>query len=241
MTDARHYEHPKRIVRETRVERLRAKLPENSSWRRWFDRAALPIDEPTEFRVDAKTLSEQLTPTEADPSEKAARSQEILDEAQSIFQQAEDRAAGATSRATTLQEAVGIASTLLITGAGLIVGQSALHGIGWVVAFALLLLGATVSLVMSGLRALGAASTVHVWYRPTAGDIVKRSQLPASTARLELAGEILIDYGYNTKVAGWKVAYLDASAWWYRIALAFIVSIAMLVGIYAVFGASHGG
>jgi hypothetical protein len=93
---------------------------------------------------------------------------------------------------------------------------------------------------MSGLRALAAASTIHVWYRPTAGDIVKRSQLPDAVARTRLAAETLIDYGYNTKVAAWKVAHLDASALWYRIALAFIVSIAMLVGVYAVFGINHG-
>ena len=240
MAEEAPYAHPKRVVLQTRVERWRAKLQKDSRLRRLYDRAALPVDEPTEFRVDAHTLASQLMPKDGDPAARAARAADILQEAQGIFQQAEDRAAGATDRATTLQEAVGIAATLLIAGAGLIVGQSALQGLGWVIAFALLLLGATVTLVMSGLRALAAASTIHVWYRPTAGDIVKRSQLPEAVARTRLAAETLIDYGYNTKVAGWKVAHLNASAWWYRIALAFIVSIAMLVGIYALFGTNHG-
>lgn len=240
MAEEAPYAHPKRVVLQTRVERWRAKLQKDSRLRRLYDRAALPVDEPTEFRVDAHTLASQLMPKDGDPAARAARAADILQEAQGIFQQAEDRAAGATDRATTLQEAVGIAATLLIAGAGLIVGQSALQGLGWVIAFALLLLGATVTLVMSGLQALAAASTIHVWYRPTAGDIVKRSQLPEAVARTRLAAETLIDYGYNTKVAGWKVAHLNASAWWYRIALAFIVSIAMLVGIYALFGTNHG-
>jgi hypothetical protein len=87
-----------------------------------------------------------------------------LQEAQNIFQGAEDRAAGATARATTLQEAVGIAATLLITGAGLIVGQTALQGAGWVVLFAVLLFGATLALVMSGLRALG-SNCQMLWMR----------------------------------------------------------------------------
>jgi hypothetical protein len=139
-----------------------------------------------------------------------------------------------TARATTLQEAVGIAATLLIAGAGLIIGQSALRGAGWVVAFALLLFGATLSLVMSGLRALGAASTIHQWYEPTASDIIGRSQESELEARVELAASILWCYGYNSKVASWKVSYLGAAAWWYRIALALIVSIAMLVGVYAI-------
>lgn len=239
MADEAEYEHPKRKVRETWVERRRSKLSVDSKARQLFDRAALPVDEPTEFRIDAEALAQQLMPEQGDADETTARAKEILQEAQSIFQQAEDRAAGATTRATTLQGAVGIAATLLITGAGLIVGQSALQGLGWVIAFAVLLLGATVALAMSGVRALGAASAIHIWYRPTAGDIVRRSQLPPAIGRLELAAETLVDYGYNSKVAAWKVAYLDASAWWYRIALAFIVSIAMLVGVYAVFGANH--
>lgn len=235
------YKHPKRRVNPAnRVERLRAKLTEDSGPRRLFDVAALPVDEPTEFRLGLETLAEQLRPKDGDEAEKAARAEEILQEAQSIFQRAEDRAASATARATTLQEAVGIASTLLIAGAGLIVGQSALQGIGWVIGFAVLLAGATVALVMSGLRALGAASTIHVWYSPTASDIIERSQLAPLDARLNLAADTLISYGYNTKVAGWKVSYLGAAAWWYRIALAFIVSIAMLVGIYAVFATKQG-
>jgi hypothetical protein len=92
---------------------------------------------------------------------------------------------------------------------------------------------------MSGVRALGAASAIHAWYRPKAGDIVERSQLPQAEARLALAADTLVCYGYNTKAAAWKVSYLAAAAWWYRIALAFIVSMAMLVGVYAVFGVSH--
>ncbi len=188
------YTHPKRIVRQTRVERWRAKLPENSWRRRQFDRAALPVDEPTEFRGDGKTLARQLMPIDGTPAEKEARADEILREAQGIFQQAEDRAAGATSRATALADGVGIASAVLFAGAGFIIGQNALHGLGWVIAFALLLLGATVSLVMSGFRAVAASSTIHVWYRPTPEDIIHRSQRPRLLARLERAADNLVCY-----------------------------------------------
>ena len=192
------------------------------------------MDEPKEFTVDPNVLAKQLMPTNGSDADKATRAAEILQQAQSIYQEAEDRAAGVAARATTLQEAVGIAATLLITGAGLIVGQTALKGSVWVLVFAVFLFGATLSLVMSGLRALGAASTIHQWYRPTAGDIIEHAQLPEAEARLALAADLLYSYGYNSKVASWKVAYLGAAAWWYRIALAFIVSIAMLVGVYAV-------
>jgi hypothetical protein len=124
------YEHPKRKVASVnRVEQWRAKLPVRSKRRKLFDLAALPVDEPKEFRVDRKILARELMPRHGSTAEKTARAEEILREAESVYQQVEDRAAGATARATTLQEAVGIAATLLITGAGLIVGQSALHGV----------------------------------------------------------------------------------------------------------------
>jgi hypothetical protein len=237
---AAEYEHPKRKVPDNWVESLRNKLPEDS-WRRdRFDTLACPVAEPTEFRVAEPELVKQLMPTAGDKAEKADRAAEILQEARILYQGAEDRAAGVTGRATTLQEAVGIAATLLIAGAGLIVGQTALQGAWWVVLFAVLLFGATLSLVMSGLRALGAASTIHQWYEPSAKDIISRSQKPEVGARVELAASLLWCYGYNSKVASWKVSYLGAAAWWYRIALTFIVSIAMLVGVYAGVQTGHG-
>jgi hypothetical protein len=72
--------------------------------------------------------------------------------------------------------------------------------------------------------------------RPTATDIVRRSQLAPGEARVELAAETLIDSGYNAKIAAWKVAYLGAAAWRFRIALAPLLALAVFVGSYAVFG-----
>lgn len=145
---------------------------------------------------------------------------EILAEAREIYDRAEERAAGATTRATTLQGAVAIAGSLLLAGAELILDSTKVHETGWRVAFAATLLAAIVALVMSGVRALSATSTIHRWHRSTATDIVRRSQLSLTQARVQLAAETLADYGFNTKIAAWKVAYLGAAAWWFRIALA---------------------
>ena len=43
--------------------------------------------------------------------------------------------------------------------------------------------------------------------------------MPIAQARIELAAETLKDYGYNNKIANWKVAKLAAAAWWFRLAL----------------------
>jgi len=164
------------------------------------------------------------------------RAAEILAEARKIYDSAEERAAGATTRATTLQGAVAIAGSLLLAGAGLILDGTKVHGTGWRVAFAAALLAAIVALVMSGVRALSATSTIHRWHRPTATDIVRRSQLSLTQARVQLAAETLVDYGFNSKIAAWKVAYLGAAAWWFRIALAVLLALATIVCAYAIVG-----
>jgi hypothetical protein len=125
---------------------------------------------------------------------------------------------------------------LLLAGTALVFDQAKLHGTGWRIGFALLLLAVTVSLVMTGLRALSASSTIHRWHRPTAQNIVMRAQLPVPEANIRLAAETLVDYSYNTKIAAWKVAYLGAAAWWFRLALGTFVALAVLLAAYTVFG-----
>lgn len=218
------------------VERWRAKQPSGSWRRRLYDRLALPVDEPTEFLQGETALAAEIMPSSGDAEADAQRAAELLSEAQDLYARAEERADSATTRATTLQGAVAIAASLLLAGAGLVLDQAKLQGTGWRIVFALLLFGATFSLVMSGLRALGATSTIQVWHRPTATAIVRRAELSATEARIELAAETLVDYSFNTKIAAWKVAYLGAAAWWFRIALAALAVLALLVATYAVAG-----
>jgi hypothetical protein len=89
---------------------------------------------------------------------------------------------------------------------------------------------------MAGLRALGATSRIHVVHRPTPTNVIDRIAMDADAARVDLAAETLKDYGYNTKVADWKVAYLGAAAWWFRWALGFLLALAVALGAYAAFG-----
>ena len=218
------------------VEKWRAKQPAGSRRRTLFDRLALSVDEPTEFLQGEAALADDLRPDSGDTEIDARRAAELLDEAQEIYERAEDRAAGATTRATTLQGAVAIATSLLLAGAGLVLDRAKLQGTGWRIAFAVLLLAVTFSLVMTGLRALSATSTIHVWHRPTATGIVARAGRSETEARIALAAETLVDYSYNTKIAAWKVAYLGAAAWWFRLALAALAALALLVAAYAVAG-----
>jgi hypothetical protein len=219
---------------ENWVERLRARLPKGSHRRKLWNKLALPVNEPSEFLGEQEALIDQLTTHSGDPEKDLQRSAALLAEAQEIYERAEARAAGAQTRATTLQGAVAIAASLLLAGGALILDQTKLHGTGWRALFAVMLVAVTGALVMCGVRALSATSTIHRWHRPSADQIISRSQRYATQANIELAAETLQDYSYNTKIAAWKVAYLAAAAWWFRIALALILAMGVLIGTYTI-------
>jgi hypothetical protein len=211
------------------VERRRKKLPEDSLRRKLYDSFFLPLDPPTQFTGAREHLVEELMPRKGDEPDEE-RTKEVLVEAQGIYAAADARVEGAERRATTLQGAVAIAASLLLAGGALLADPSKVRGDGWRLAFALVLVTVVFCLVMSGARALAATSRIHVFHRPTAGDITRRSGLSLAEARIELAAETLRNYACNTKVADWKVA-----AWWFRLALVALLAVAVLLGLYGVF------
>lgn len=221
-----------------RLERLREKLPAGSWRRRLYDRFFLPLGPPTQFKGSRTELIASLGPHEkqGEPNENEERAKEILEEAQAIYDAADARIEGAHSRATTLQGAVAIATSLVLAGGALLADPSKVRGDGWRLAFAVGLLAVVFCLVMAGARSLAATSRIHVFHRPTASDITRRSKLPLMQARIELAAETLRNYACNTKVADWKVAYLGAAAWWFRFALLALLLLALLLAVYGVSG-----
>jgi hypothetical protein len=110
------------------------------------------------------------------------------------------------------------------------------QGDGWRIALAIGLVAVTFCLVVSGARALATTSRIHVYHAPTQTDILRRSGLPLPEARIELAAETLKDFGYNTKVANWKVAHLRAAAEWFNRGLIALLLLAAVLAAYGVFG-----
>jgi hypothetical protein len=219
------------------TDRVRERFPDGSRRRRLHDTAFLPIDPPTRFTEPHPELVERLTPRTTDGDIDEERTKEVLSEAQATFASADARIEGAERRATTLQGAVAIAASLVLAGGALLADASKVRGDGWRTVLAAFLVLTVVALVMAGLRALGATSRIHVVHRPTPTNIIERTATPATEARIDLAAETLKDYGYNSKVADWKVAYLGAAAWWFRWALAFLLALAVTLGAYVMFGA----
>lgn len=215
------------------VELWRIRLPEGTRRRRYYDTFFLPVYEPIEFTETHEELVRQLRPPTGTGAEE--RSKEILEEAQKAFAEAEARGEGAERRATTLQGAVAIATSVLLAGGALLSDPTKIHGGAWRVCLAIALFAVTGCLVMSGARALAATARIHVYHRPTPSAVLQRSQMDAVEARIELAAETLKDFGSNDQVAAWKIAYLGAAAWWFRGALASLLLLAALLAAYLAF------
>ena len=222
------------------IERVRSRLHEGSRGRALFDAAFLPLDPPGQFTEPHSQLVARLTPRDSSGAVDAARTHDILAEAQAIYASADERIDGVERRATTLLSAVAIATSLLLAGGALLADPTKVHGAGWRSALAACLTVTVISLAMAGARALGAMARIHVIHRPTSTLILDRTGTPATEARIDLAAETLKDFGFNTQVAAWKVAYLGAAAWWFRWALAALLTLTVALGVYAVFGSQDG-
>jgi hypothetical protein len=217
-------------------ERWRDKVREGTRLRRWYDSVFPSIEEPTAFTEPHDDIVIRLTPRKIAGQWDEERTEEILEEARSIFQQADERGQAAERRATTLQGAVAIAASLVLAGGALLADPAKVQGEGWRIACALGLVAVTFCFVMAGWRALATTSRIHVYHAPTQTDILRRSGLPLREARIELAAETLKDFGYNTKVANWKVAHLRAAAEWFSRGLIALLLLAVVLAAYGVFG-----
>jgi hypothetical protein len=179
-------------------ERWRHRFGEGNWLRRRYDSVFLPIAEPTAFTEPHEELVRLLTPRKTAGKWDEERTKEILDEAQSIFEQADERGQAAERRATTLQGAVAIAASLILAGGALLADPAKVQGDGWRIALAVGLVAVTFCLVVSGARALATTSRIHVYHAPTQTDVLRRSGLPLPEARIELAAEtplVLAAYG----------------------------------------------
>jgi hypothetical protein len=193
------------------------------------DRIFLPLRKPTKFR-DGAAIKRDLS-TDSEPL-----SAELLDQAREIFAASLARADGVERRATTLLGTVGIAASLSVAGAGLLLDGQKISGTTWRILVALGLLLTTGCFVMCGWRALQALSRLHRWSMPNDEDILRRRNLGVAKARIDLATSLLTSAGANEPVAEWKVAHLGAAAWWFLRALIALIATALVLVAYVAFG-----
>lgn len=196
------------------------------------DHLALPLEEYNEFAGTAEEVAAKLKT--ASPGVADA----ILAEAERVALEPFERAEGAERRATTLQGAIAIAASFGIAAGALLLDTNKIHSHEWRQAFAAISLGFVFCLVASGFRAVSAVYRVHRWSYPDSEKIFTRAQMDPSEAKTHRAASLLRTVSRNQAIARWKVAYMRAAAWWFRLALVFLLADALALLLYTFFGSS---
>jgi hypothetical protein len=130
----RHTQLPEKTDQSPDPRKIRVRRAKLAGWRRrLYDYIVVPAEVPEDFNQPLADLIDQLSPVD----EKTAAV--VLEEAEAIRNDAEDRIKGAERRATTLQGTVAIAASLVIGGAGLLLDPSKVSDRWWRIGFAVIL------------------------------------------------------------------------------------------------------
>lgn len=202
--------------------------PEEARTRRWWwNRLFVQVPAPTEFLQTKDELRELL-------SAQRDRSAQVLIEAKEQLARPFDTSDGVERRATTLQGAVAIAASFVLTGAGLLLDPTKIRSDNWRLALGALYALVIMSLVFSALRALRATSRVLVWHYPDGEDVLRRAAngQTASDYELAVAADFLYAAGRNASNARYKVAQMRAAGHWFALALAGLLATAVLLVTY---------
>ncbi len=160
----------------------------------------VPWDPPANFPQPVALLQTRLA------TSNEALADELLSDAERLFDEATASVDSIERRATTLQGGVAIAATVALTGGGLVLDPTKIHGDGWRTALALSLAALVLMLAMTALRALGATSRLGTFRTVSDEDIFARARMSnVADAKTSRAGYLLHAYGRNAEVAQVKV------------------------------------
>lgn len=188
----------------------------------------VPMDPPERFPQTIEWLREQLQ------TDDAALADELLADAQRLFDEGLTGISSVESRAATLQGTVAIAATVALAAAGLVVAPGDIHGSGWRLAFVVGLMVLVVLLVLTAFRATSASARVFEFATTSDDDILERAQMSVAAAKSRRAAHLLYSYGRNNEVEALKVGALKAAAFWFRGALLALLAITAIAGICVV-------
>jgi hypothetical protein len=187
----------------------------------------VPWNPPERFPQSLGVLQERLATLNENLAD------ELLADAERLFDEAEARVASVELRATTLQGTVAIAATVALTGGTLVLNPTQIHGNGWRAAFALGLAGLVLLLVLTAYNATQASGRVFSFTTPSDDDIFARAkERHAARAKTRRAAYLLKGYGRNNEVAAIKVGYLSAAASCFRWTLLMLLALIGMVCAY---------
>jgi len=204
--------------------------PESKRARRWWwNRVFVQVPQAQSAEESREALLGRLQPH-------VARSGEVLAEAKTAFAEPFERADGVERRATTLQGAVAIAASFVLTGGGFVLDTSEIRSDGWRIALAAVYALVILSLVFCGLRALRATSRVLVWHYVDGDTILENTGTDQAQYELALAADLLYATRRNSSNARYKVAQMRAAGHWFGLALVGLLLTALTVCAYVLWG-----
>jgi uncharacterized membrane protein len=163
--------------------------------------------------------------------------QALLDEAQGVANRRAERVDQAEQKATTLLGTVAIAAGLVAAGAGFVLDPNKVTDESWRRVLMLAIVALLVCLLVCGYVASRALIKVFKWSRPQTREALTRAHgADAATVTLARAVDLLFRAGQNLYVADFKVDQIRVAWRWYRLAIAFLIVLALLLAIYALFG-----
>lgn len=187
-----------------------------------------PRDPPRRYpEPEPEELLAKLTGTDTELAK------ELVNEAQALYTEVDNRVASVDRRAATFQGSVAIAATVALTGGGLILDRGKVPDDEWRLAFAIGLAALLLCLLFAGLRATAASSRIFNFRAPSDTTLLDRAVMDDGTSyRRHRAAYLLWAYGRNSEIAAVKVDYLNKAAFWFRIALFVLVIVMGMVLAY---------
>jgi hypothetical protein len=209
--------------------RMIGRVIKQGSFKPLHDYVLVPAKLPTDYALEPLAdLAAQLATRDAQVAKA------VLDEAQAIYREPQDRIDSAERRATTLQGAVAISASVVVAGAGLLLDPAKFPGQEWRVAFAAVLLAFVICLTACAIRALGVTGRVFRFHEPGPQRVGKRASMSENDALVHRAAELLRSAEVANQVARVKVGLLRSAAWWFRIAILALAALAGLMLAYAI-------
>jgi hypothetical protein len=218
---------------DRRQEKWRSRNPALGRLQDWFwPRPTRPT--PPEQAPLSKT---QIRAELADQTLSQKEAEALLDEARAIYETRDARLARIEARATTLQATVGIATALMLAAASVVLDSNKVAE-GWRDVLAVVLVCLIACLVLSGWHATRATLKQFERDRLRSRDAVERPRHTDGYCEQQKsrAIDLLAAANENAYIDFRRTALLAAARRWFFGALALILGVAVLFGVYSLFG-----
>ena len=183
----------------------------------------VPADAPTRFIEPLDQLAAKLETGDVE------HARTVLEDALAAHREPTSRIESAESRATTLLGSVAIAASIAIAGGGLLLDPNKVPDQTWRIILAIGLVAFVLCLLGCAIRALGATSRIFVMQEPGIDEIPDRASMSLEKALALRAAAILRSFGTVDEIADVKVGLLRSATWWFRLALATLGVLMVLI------------